>query len=134
MAGAEADMGTYRSGSPFAGRLTPEDITQVRLPPAPWYRRDEVDALLHRLAYELGERARELEIAWAESQRIKRALRLWQSERAGSGAHARRTTTGRRVRRTTLPKRLPSESAAGSAGAPGRHVATHRTDTEDSAG
>ncbi|MEU1964455.1 DivIVA domain-containing protein [Micromonospora sediminicola] len=130
-------MGTYRSGSPLAGRLTPADVTRVRLPLAPWYqrgyRRDEVDALLHRLAYELGERGRELEIAWAESQRIKRALRVWQSERAGSGAQARRTTTGRRVRRTTMPKRLPTEHAASSAGIPGAHAATHRTDTEECA-
>ncbi|WBC16710.1 hypothetical protein O7600_07680 [Micromonospora sp. WMMA1998] len=118
----------------------------MQLPLAPWYqrgyRRDEVDALLRRFAYELRQRERELEAAWAESQRIKRALRLWQSERADAAApesavrthqgHAKRTTTRRRVRRTTLPKRLPSELVAGPEQILG--PATHHRDTPDSSG
>ncbi|SCG68012.1 DivIVA domain-containing protein [Micromonospora coxensis] len=96
-------MGTYRSRNVLTEQLTPEQIAAVRLPLAAWYqrgyRREEVDALLHRLAYELRARGRELEEARAENQRIKRALRTWQSERAG-GAKSKRTTTARRVRRT----------------------------------
>ncbi|MGB2567639.1 DivIVA domain-containing protein [Micromonospora citrea] len=106
-------MGTYRSRNVLTEQLTPEQIAAVRLPPAAWYergyRREEVDALLHRLAYELRARGRELEEARAENQRIKRALRTWQSERA-SGAKSRRATTGRRVRRTQ-PRKAPAEAA-----------------------
>lgn len=45
-------------------------------------RREDVDALLHRLAYELSERARERDEARVENQRIKNALRNWQSAEA----------------------------------------------------
>ncbi|MEU1809643.1 FAD-binding oxidoreductase [Micromonospora aurantiaca (nom. illeg.)] len=53
------------------------------------YRTDDVDALLHRLVYELGERTRLLDDTRGENDRIKRALRAWQAEvREADGARA----------------------------------------------
>ncbi|TDC81825.1 DivIVA domain-containing protein [Micromonospora sp. KC606] len=110
-------MGMYRSRNALTEQLTPERIASVRLPLAAWYqrgyRREEVDALLHRLAYELRARDRGLEEARAENQRIKRALRNWQSERAGAGAKAKRATTGRRPRRNTVQKLQPAQVPGG---------------------
>ncbi|MFG1677068.1 hypothetical protein [Micromonospora sp. NPDC049282] len=44
------------------------------------YRIEDVDAVLHRFAYELAERSRQLRLATPENRRIKTALRRWQSE------------------------------------------------------
>ncbi|TDB75843.1 DivIVA domain-containing protein [Micromonospora sp. KC723] len=116
-------MGMYRSRNALTERLTPEQIASVRLPLAAWYqrgyRREEVDALLHRLAYELDVRERGLEEARAETQRIKRALRNWQSERAGIGAKSKRTTTGRRPRRSTVQRKQPVHTSDTGGQAPG---------------
>lgn len=58
-------------------------IAALRLPTARrGYRVEDVDALLHRLAYELRERVRERDEARAENRRIKDALRRWQSAEA----------------------------------------------------
>ncbi|GAA4565659.1 DivIVA domain-containing protein [Micromonospora sp. 4G57] len=77
-------MATYRSRNALAGPLTPDRLTAVDLPRTSLgrrgYRPDEVDALLHRLAYELNERTRQLDHALAENDRIKRALRSWQAD------------------------------------------------------
>ncbi|MBL6275182.1 DivIVA domain-containing protein [Micromonospora fiedleri] len=76
-------MTVYRSRNALCGPLTPDGITELALPRTRLARRgyqvDEVDALLHRLAYELGERSRQLAEVRAENRRIKNALRSWQS-------------------------------------------------------
>lgn len=79
-------MGTYRSRDPLTGPLTPERVVAVALPRTGLgrhgYRIDDVDALLHRLAYELRERSRQLDLVRDENQRIKHALRSWQADHA----------------------------------------------------
>ncbi|MEH0818551.1 MULTISPECIES: hypothetical protein [unclassified Micromonospora] len=79
-------MTVYRSRNALTGRLTPERIVGLSLPLTGrgrrGYRVDDVDLLLHRLAYELGERNRQLEVAREENRRVKNALRSWQSDRA----------------------------------------------------
>ncbi|MFR9780284.1 DivIVA domain-containing protein [Micromonospora sp. MS34] len=76
-------MTVYRSRHALRGPLTPDRIAALRLPTGRrGYRVDDVDALLHRLAYELRERARERDEARAENRRIKDALRRWQSAEA----------------------------------------------------
>ncbi|SCF34644.1 hypothetical protein GA0074695_5870 [Micromonospora viridifaciens] len=79
-------MTVYRSRNALRGPLTPARIVAVPLALTRRGRRgyqvDDVDALLHRLAYELRERSRERDEARAESRRIKHALRSWQSAEA----------------------------------------------------
>ncbi|MEU8260530.1 DivIVA domain-containing protein [Micromonospora sp. NPDC048999] len=79
-------MTVYRSHNALRGPLTPDGIAALTLPATRLGRRgyqtDDVDALLHRLAFELHRRTEERDKARAESQRIKNALRAWQSERA----------------------------------------------------
>ncbi|MGB2567652.1 DivIVA domain-containing protein [Micromonospora citrea] len=90
-------MAVYRSRHALAGPLTPDRLTAVTLPRTPLgrrgYRPADVDALLHRLAHELRERTRERDRAYAENQRIKDALRTWQSARTAvrQGHDTRRT-------------------------------------------
>ncbi|WP_422746802.1 DivIVA domain-containing protein [Micromonospora sp. WMMD1219] len=77
-------MGVYRSRNALAGPLTADRLSAVELPRTSLgrrgYRTDDVDALLHRLVHELGERTRLLDDARGENDRIKRALRAWQAE------------------------------------------------------
>ncbi|SCF41391.1 hypothetical protein GA0074696_5529 [Micromonospora purpureochromogenes] len=75
-------MTVHRSRQALRGPFTPDRITTVPLPLTRRGRRGyrDVDALLHRLAFELGKRSRQLEDVRAENQRIKRALRTWQSD------------------------------------------------------
>ena len=60
-------MGVYRSRNALAGPLTADRLSAVELPRTSLgrrgYRTDDVDALLHRLVYELGERTRLLDDA-----------------------------------------------------------------------
>ncbi|SCF44404.1 DivIVA domain-containing protein [Micromonospora matsumotoense] len=78
-------MGAYRSAHALAGPLTPEQVHALAMPLTPrcrrGYRTEDVDALLHRLAYELHRRIRERDEALAENRRIKNALRDWRSAR-----------------------------------------------------
>ncbi|MFD4204737.1 DivIVA domain-containing protein [Micromonospora tulbaghiae] len=83
-------MGVYRSRHALVGPLTADRLSAVELPRTSLgrrgYRTDDVDALLHRLVYELGERTRLLDDTRGENDRIKRALRAWQAEaREASG-------------------------------------------------
>ncbi|MFD6263850.1 DivIVA domain-containing protein [Micromonospora chalcea] len=77
-------MGVYHSRNALAGPLTADRLSAVELPRTALgrrgYRTDDVDALLHRLVHELGERTRLLDDARDENDRIKRALRAWQAE------------------------------------------------------
>ncbi|MDZ5447606.1 DivIVA domain-containing protein [Micromonospora sp. 4G57] len=77
-------MTVYRSRHALRGPLTPDRIAALALPLTRRGRRgyqvEEVDALLHRLAFELQRRIRERDEMRAENQRIKGALRAWQSE------------------------------------------------------
>ncbi|MET8909183.1 hypothetical protein [Micromonospora sp. NPDC004551] len=77
-------MSVYRSRHALRGPLTQDRIAALALPlTRRWWRGyqvDEVDALLHRLAFELQRRTRERDEMRAENQRIKGALRAWQSE------------------------------------------------------
>ncbi|PZG16110.1 hypothetical protein C1I95_18300 [Micromonospora craterilacus] len=79
-------MGVYHSHNALTGPLTPDRLAAVELPRTPLgrrgYRPDDVDALLHRLAYEVGERTRQREQVLEENRRLKHALRTWQSEHA----------------------------------------------------
>ncbi|MFJ8577233.1 DivIVA domain-containing protein [Micromonospora sp. NPDC093277] len=79
-------MTVYRSRNALRGPLTPDQVAAFALPSTRLGRRgyqvDHVDALLHRLAYELGERSRQLAEVRAENRRIKNALRSWQSTEA----------------------------------------------------
>ncbi|SCL16210.1 DivIVA domain-containing protein [Micromonospora nigra] len=79
-------MGVYHSRNALAGPLTPDRLAAVELHRTPLgrrgYRPDDVDALLHRLAYEIGERIRQRDQVWEENRRLKHALRTWQSEHA----------------------------------------------------
>ncbi|MGW5667452.1 DivIVA domain-containing protein [Micromonospora sp. NPDC003776] len=77
-------MTVYRSRHAPRGPLTPDRIAALVLPLTGRWRRgyqvDEVNALLHRLAFELQRRTRERDEMRAENQRIKGALRAWQAE------------------------------------------------------
>ncbi|MFG1953064.1 hypothetical protein [Micromonospora sp. NPDC048830] len=79
-------MTVYRSRNSLRGPLTPDRITALLLPLTRvgrrGYRTGDVDALLHRLAHELRARTRERDRALAENQRIRNALRSWQSDQA----------------------------------------------------
>ncbi|SBT54923.1 DivIVA domain-containing protein [Micromonospora narathiwatensis] len=76
-------MTVYRSRNALRGPFTPDRIAALSLPVTRrGYRIDEVDALLHRLAFELGERTRQLTEVCAENRQIKDALRSWQSAEA----------------------------------------------------
>ncbi|MET7877807.1 DivIVA domain-containing protein [Micromonospora profundi] len=79
-------MTVYRSRRPLSGPLTPSCLRDVTLPLTRYgrrgYRPDDVHALLDRLAYELGELSRQLHQVHAENERIKNALRAWQTTRA----------------------------------------------------
>ncbi|WP_231921247.1 DivIVA domain-containing protein [Micromonospora auratinigra] len=76
-------MTVYRSRHALRGPLTPDRITELRLPTARrGYRTEDVDALLHRLAYELHRRTAERDEARAEAHRVRTALRSWQSTHA----------------------------------------------------
>ncbi|MEU8261262.1 hypothetical protein AB0C02_11660 [Micromonospora sp. NPDC048999] len=76
-------MAVYRSRNALAGPLTPGRIRELPLPRTQLgrrgYRPEDVDALLHRLACEVGERARRLDLAQEENRRLKQALRTWQT-------------------------------------------------------
>ncbi|WP_204335621.1 MULTISPECIES: hypothetical protein [Micromonospora] len=77
-------MTVYRSRHALRGPFTPDRIAGLALPLTRRWRRgyqvDEVDALLHRLVFELQRRTRERDEMRAENQRIKGALRAWQAE------------------------------------------------------
>lgn len=77
-------MGVYRSRNALTGPLTADRLSAVELPRTPLgrrgYRPDDVHALLHRLAYEVGERSRRLDLVREENRRLKQALRTWQAE------------------------------------------------------
>ncbi|MGK5673103.1 DivIVA domain-containing protein [Micromonospora sp. URMC 106] len=86
-------MAVYRSRHALPDPLTPDRVLGVTLPRTSLcrrgYRVDEVDALLHRLAHELRDRTRQLDLTRAENHRIKEALRAWQTQRAGERREAR---------------------------------------------
>ncbi|MFG3710210.1 DivIVA domain-containing protein [Micromonospora sp. NPDC047730] len=86
-------MAVYRSRHAQPGPLTPDRILGVALPRTSLcrrgYRVDEVDALLHRLAHELRDRTRQLDLTRAENHRIKEALRTWQGQHAEERSRAR---------------------------------------------
>ncbi|MFG3697603.1 DivIVA domain-containing protein [Micromonospora sp. NPDC047620] len=86
-------MAVYRSRHAQPGPLTPDRILGVALPRTSLcrrgYRVDEVDALLHRLAHELRDRTRQLDLTRAENHRIKEALRTWQGQHADERSRAR---------------------------------------------
>ncbi|MEV1144998.1 DivIVA domain-containing protein [Micromonospora sp. NPDC049799] len=86
-------MAVYRSRNALTGPLTPDRIAGVALPRTSFcqrgYRADDVDALLHRLAHELRDRTRQLDLTRAENHRIKEALRAWQTRRTDERAQAR---------------------------------------------
>lgn len=77
-------MGVYRSRNAFSGPLTADRLAGVELPRTPLgrrgYRPEDVHALLHRLAYEVGERNRRLDLVQDENRRLKQARRTWQAE------------------------------------------------------
>lgn len=81
-------MGVYRSRNAFAGPLTAGRLRELPLPRTPLgrrgYRSDDVDALLHRLAYEIGERSRQLDLVREENRRLKQALHTWQVDCAAT--------------------------------------------------
>ncbi|MEU3456449.1 hypothetical protein ABZ671_23045 [Micromonospora sp. NPDC006766] len=81
-------MAVYRSRNALAGPLTPGRIRELPLPRTPLgrrgYRPGDVDALLHRLAYEVGERSRRLDLVQEENRRLKHALRTWQTRQASA--------------------------------------------------
>ncbi|MFU8849921.1 hypothetical protein ACNAW0_02865 [Micromonospora sp. SL1-18] len=81
-------MAVYRSRNAFAGPLTAGRIRELALPRTPLgrrgYRPEDIDALLHRLAYEVGERTRRLDLVQEENHRLKQALRTWQAECAAT--------------------------------------------------
>ncbi|SCL69081.1 DivIVA domain-containing protein [Micromonospora citrea] len=76
-------MAVYRSRNALAGPLTSSGVRELALPRTRLgrrgYRPEDVDALLHRLAHEVGERSRRLDLLEQENQRLKQALRTWQS-------------------------------------------------------
>ncbi|MGW0433726.1 DivIVA domain-containing protein [Micromonospora sp. NPDC003197] len=77
-------MGTYRSRN--GGPLGPDGIRRVRLSYTGLGRRGyqpaQVDALLARLAAETADRCHQIRLLQAENDRIKNALRTWQTEQA----------------------------------------------------
>ncbi|MFF0313821.1 hypothetical protein ACFYPH_04115 [Micromonospora sp. NPDC005252] len=76
-------MAVYRSRHTLTGPLTPDRVAALNLPRTRLGRRgyepEHVNALLHRLAHELHEQGRQLDLAQAENHRIKSALRTWQT-------------------------------------------------------
>ncbi|MET7706973.1 hypothetical protein [Micromonospora sp. NPDC005413] len=80
-------MAVYRSRHTLTGALTPERVAALDLPRTRLGRRgyqpDFVHELLHRLAHELHEQGRQLDLVQAENHRIKKALRTWQTRQAG---------------------------------------------------
>ncbi|MER7417745.1 DivIVA domain-containing protein [Micromonospora peucetia] len=82
-------MATYRSRHALAGPFTSGSIRELKLPRTRLgrrgYRPEDVDALLHRLTYELRQRSRRLDLAEQENERLKQALRTWQT-RSGVGS------------------------------------------------
>jgi hypothetical protein len=89
-------MTVYRSRNALPGPLTPDRIAELRPPiTRRGYRTDDVDALLHRLTFELAERTRQLADQRAETRRITRALRAWQSEQARARHTAATCRAGR---------------------------------------
>jgi DivIVA domain-containing protein len=78
-------MTVYRSRHALAGPFTADRIADLRLPMARrGYRVEDVDALLHRITYELGERSRRLDLVREENRRLKQALRSWQADCAAT--------------------------------------------------
>ncbi|WP_406075332.1 hypothetical protein [Micromonospora sp. NBC_01638] len=79
-------MAVYRSRHALTGPLTPERVAALDLPRTRLGRRgyqpDVVNALLYRLAHELHEQGRQLDLAQAENHRVKNALRTWQTRQA----------------------------------------------------
>ncbi|MFJ6149336.1 hypothetical protein [Micromonospora profundi] len=79
-------MAVYRSQHALTWPLTPDRIEAVALPRARLGRRgyeaEHVHALLHRLAHELHQQRRQLDLAQAENRRIKDALHAWQTQQA----------------------------------------------------
>ncbi|MEV4384133.1 hypothetical protein AB0J68_00150 [Micromonospora sp. NPDC049580] len=79
-------MAVYRSRHTLTGPLTPDRVAALDLPRTRLGRRgyepEHVNALLHRLAHELHEQGRQLDLAQAENHRIKSALRTWQTHQA----------------------------------------------------
>ncbi|GAB2932709.1 hypothetical protein GCM10027280_20500 [Micromonospora polyrhachis] len=77
-------MGTYRSRN--GGPLTADGIRNARLSYTRFGRRGyqpaQVDALLARLAKETADRCQQIRLLQAENDRIKDALRTWQTEQA----------------------------------------------------
>lgn len=86
-------MAVYRSRHALPGPLTPDRVLDVTLPRTPFgrrgYRVDEVDALLYRLAHELRDRSRQLDLTRDENHRIKEALRTWQTRHTEERSQAR---------------------------------------------
>ncbi|MEU4781990.1 hypothetical protein [Micromonospora sp. NPDC023633] len=76
-------MAVYRSRNALVGPLTSGGICAPALPRTRLgrrgYRPEDVDALLHRLAYELGQRTRRRDLAEQENDRLKQALHTWQA-------------------------------------------------------
>jgi DivIVA domain-containing protein len=65
-------------------RLTGSAVRAMRFLPRRWRRGldpDEVHGYLERVADEIDELHRELRMAWTEADRVRNALREWQSER-----------------------------------------------------
>lgn len=77
-------MATYRSSS--ARAMTPAQIRSAVFGRTPLgrcgYREDEVHALLDRLAFEVAAWSRQADLLLRENDRIKDALRAWQTEQA----------------------------------------------------
>lgn len=79
--------GDYRSNSGRDGvrrlRLTASAVRAMRFFPRRWRRGldpDEVYGYLERVADEIDELRRELRMAWTEADRVRNALREWQTE------------------------------------------------------
>ncbi|MET8372563.1 hypothetical protein [Micromonospora profundi] len=95
-------MGVYRSRHTLTGRLTSDRIAALDLPRTRLGRRgyepEHVHALLHRLAHELDEQGRQLDLVEAENHRIKDALHAWQTHQARirqeQGRHGELPRTG----------------------------------------
>ncbi|MFF0466470.1 hypothetical protein ACFYPX_03370 [Micromonospora zamorensis] len=89
-------MTVYRSRHALTGPLTPDRIAALDLPHTRFGRRgyqpEHVQALLCRLAHELHEQSRQLDLVRAENHRIKDALRTWHTQWARL-AHGRSRST-----------------------------------------
>lgn len=79
-------MGTYRSRNSVTCPLTPDEIRALVIARTRvgrrGYRPDQVDGILARVAEETAQRCRQLDQLYAENERIKNALRTWQSRQA----------------------------------------------------